>query len=71
MKLRKLLPIKFLKKAGQKGQAVVEFVLLLAVMAMITYSFVFFMNKNLARYWEHAANLVINDAPGVKTVTLP
>lgn len=70
MKLRKLLPFKFLKKAGQKGQAVVEFVLLLAVMAIITSSFVFLLNKNLALYWAHAANLIINDDPGAKTVTL-
>jgi hypothetical protein len=70
MKLGKLLPIKFLKKAGQKGQAIVEFALILVVMAFITYQFVFLMNKNLARYWEHAANLVVNDKAGVKTLTL-
>jgi hypothetical protein len=71
MKLRKVLPFRFLKKAGQKGQSIVEFVLLLAVMASITYMFVHFMNRNLTRYWEHAANLVVNDAPGIKTLTMP
>jgi hypothetical protein len=70
MKLRKGLPLSFLKKLSQRGQAIVEFVLLLAVMSMITYVFVNFMNTNLSRYWEHAANLIINDSPGVKTVTL-
>ncbi len=70
MKLRKVLPLKFLKKLGQKGQSVVEFALLLAVMALITYAFVHFMNRNLSRYWEHAVNLIINDRPGVKTLNL-
>ncbi len=63
MKYRKLLPFKFLNKAGQKGQAVVEFVLLLVVMAGITFMFVAFMNRNLGKYWEHAANLVVSDNP--------
>lgn len=59
-----------LKKKKRKGQAIIEFVLLLAVMTLITYGFVYFMNRNLARYWEYSANLVINDKPGEKTVTL-
>jgi hypothetical protein len=70
MKLRNILSLKSMKFAHQKGQAIVEFVMILAVMATITFAFVGFMNRNLARYWEHAANLVINDRPGVKTVTL-
>jgi len=59
-----------LKNKKHKGQAIIEFVLLLAVMTLITYGFVYFMNRNLARYWEYSANLVINDKPGEKTVTL-
>jgi hypothetical protein len=71
MKLWKMLPKRFLeKKNRQKGQAVVEFVLLLAVMALITFYFVIFMNRNLSRYWEFAANLVINDDPRARTVKL-
>lgn len=62
--------IKFFRKRKQAGQAIIEFVLLLAVMTLITYGFVYFMNRNLARYWEHSANLIINDKPGEKTVTL-
>lgn len=71
MKWRKTLPLKFFKKLGQRGQAVIEFVLLLAVMATITYAFTYYMNKNLRRYWEYSINLIINDRPGTKTVTLP
>lgn len=62
--------IKLLKKRKQAGQAIIEFVLLLAVMTLITYAFVYFMNRNLARYWEYSANLIIHDQPGEKTVTL-
>lgn len=57
-------------KRKQSGQAIIEFVLLLAVMTLITYGFVYFMNRNLARYWEYSANLIINDKPGEKTVNL-
>lgn len=70
MKLRNLLPVKFLKKMRQRGQAIIEFVLLLAVMSLITYFFVLFMNRNLKRYWEYSANLIVNDKPGEKTVTI-
>lgn len=70
MKQRNLLPDEFLRKLGQRGQAIVEFVLLLAVMSLITYGFVMFMNSNLKRYWEYSANLIINDRPGEKTVTI-
>lgn len=59
-----------IKKNKLRGQAVIEFVLLLAVMTLITFAFVYFMNRNLARYWEYSANLIINDKPGEKTVTL-
>lgn len=57
-------------KKKQKGQAIIEFVLLLAVLTLITYGFVYFMNRNLAKYWEYSANLIINDRPGEKTVKL-
>ncbi len=70
MKLKKIFsfPHRSIKK--QSGQGIIEYVLLLAVISSITYLFVGLMNKNLARYWEHAANLVVNDKPGIKTVTL-
>ncbi|MBA2404289.1 MAG: hypothetical protein H0V66_05920 [Bdellovibrionales bacterium] len=46
---------------NQKGQTLVEFVLLLAVVSSLSYGFVAFINKNLGSYWEHAVNIVIND----------
>ncbi len=65
MKSWKMLPLnKFTKKLGEKGQSIVEFVLLLAVVTALSYSFVAVMNKNLARYWEYSANLIVNDKPG-------
>ena len=71
MKSRKLLPFTKLRKVmNQKGQSIVEFVLLLVVVAGISYGFVSFMNRNLGRYWEYYANLVIDDKPGTRTVQL-
>ncbi len=71
MKSRKLFPEnKFWKLLSQKGQSLVEFILLLVVISGISYGFVAFMNRNLARYWEYSANLIINDKPGVNTVRL-
>lgn len=49
---------------GQRGQSILEFVLLLAVIMGLSYGFVAVMNKNLARYWVYSANLIINDKPG-------
>ena len=63
MKSRNMFPLKVMKKLGQRGQSIVEFVLLLTVVASISGIFVGFMNRNLARYWEYSANLIINDSP--------
>lgn len=52
------------KALGERGQSIVEFVLLLAVISSISYLFVAVMNKNVARYWEYSANLIVNDKPG-------
>lgn len=64
MKSWKLLPKRLNEKLGKKGQTIVEFVLLLAVVTGLSFGFVAVMNKNLARYWEYSANLIVNDKPG-------
>lgn len=65
MKPWKLLPYHKVKKSlGERGQSIVEFVLLLAVITGLSYGFVAVMNKNVARYWEYSANLILNDKPG-------
>lgn len=68
MKTWKLLPqnkfLKALRKHGKRGQSIVEFVLLLAVITGVSFGFVAIMNGNIARYWEYSANLVVNDKPG-------
>ena len=64
MKLRNRLPlfrIKCSKWINQKGQTLVEFVLLLAVVSSISYAFVSTMNTFVGKYWTHCVNLVIND----------
>ena len=70
MKRWKLLPFNFKKKPNQKGQSLIEFVLLLTVISGISFMFVSLMNKNITRYWEYAVNLVIDDRPGTKTAKL-
>lgn len=57
-----------LKRARQKGQALVEFILLLVVLSSVSFFFVAFMNRSLSRYWEYSVNLIIDDKPGTKTV---
>jgi hypothetical protein len=65
-----LLQSKFRKLLNRRGQSIVEFVLLLAVISGLSYGFVAIMNKNLAAYWQYSANLIIDDKPGTKTVKL-
>lgn len=55
---------------NQQGQSIVEFVLLLAMIAGISFAFVTFMNRHISRYWEYSVNLVIDDRPGTKTVEM-
>jgi hypothetical protein len=62
--------IRFPVWLNQRGQSLVEFVLLLVVVAGISYTFVAFMNRTLAKYWQYSVNLVIDDKPGTKTVRL-
>jgi hypothetical protein len=70
MKPRKLIRLfkrkTFLKRLrlSERGQSIVEFVLLLAAIAGLSYGFMYVMNKNIVLVWEYAANLVVNDKPG-------
>jgi Flp pilus assembly pilin Flp len=69
MKVRQRLP-QFRQFLQQKGQTLVEFVLLLAVISLISYGFVSIMNRNIGGYWEHCVNLIIHDKPGEKTAKI-
>jgi hypothetical protein len=70
MKPGKRLPFLIFRKSkgmmfwGERGQSIVEFVLLLSAVTFISWGFVQFMNSNLGRYWEYSANLIVNDKPG-------
>lgn len=57
-----------IRQVRQKGQALVEFILLLVVLSTISFLFVGFMNRTLSRYWEYSVNLIIDDKPGTKAV---
>lgn len=61
----------FLHKLRSKksaGQALVEYILLISIMALISATFVGVMNNGLSRYWSYAVNLIIDDKPGTNTV---
>jgi hypothetical protein len=57
-----------IRQVRQKGQALVEFILLLVILSGVSFTFVAFMNRSLSRYWEYSVNLIIDDKPGTKTV---
>lgn len=57
-----------IRRVKQKGQALVEFILLLVVLSGVSFVFITFMNRSLSRYWEYSVNLIIDDKPGTKTV---
>lgn len=70
MKIRKLLPnLSFRKKSSQKGQSIVEFVLLLAVISGISFAFVAFMNRSLSKYWVKAVKVIVDDQS--QTIEIP
>lgn len=70
MKIRKLLPTFILKKkSNQKGQSIVEFVLLLAVISGISFAFVAFMNRSLTKYWVNAVKVIVDDQ--TQTIEIP
>jgi hypothetical protein len=73
MKYWNLLPFKKRLRnlrLNERGQSLVEFILLLSVIAGISFAFMIFMNKSLSRYWQYSVNLIIDDKPGTKTVEL-
>ena len=51
------------KKRRQAGQSLVEFALLLLVIASMSFLFIRVANSNLGRYWEAYARLIVDD-PG-------
>jgi len=59
------------KYLSERGQSIVEFVLLLAAITSLSYFFIYVMNRNIARYWEYSVNLIVNDKPGGKSLNLP
>jgi hypothetical protein len=49
------------KKNKQSGQTLVEFALLLLVIATISFGFIAVTNRNLAKYWTAYARLIVDD----------
>jgi len=49
------------RKRRQAGQSLVEFVLLLLVIASTSFIFMRVANRNLAQYWSAYARLIVDD----------
>lgn len=67
MKSGKILPKTLMK---QNGQTLVEFALLLLVIAGLSFSFLSLTRGNLAKYWMAYARLIVDDASQTGTLTL-
>jgi len=64
-KLRKILSTDFLefleKTESERGQSVVEFVLLLLVIMGFSMLFLALTNRNLSTYWRYLVKIVVDD----------
>lgn len=49
------------KLKNQKGQSLVEFVLLLAIVMVISMGFLKVINTNVADYWQAMAQMLVED----------
>ena len=58
------------KLKNQLGQSLVEFALLLLVIASMSFIFLRVANRNLARYWEAYARLIVDDPSQNGTLNL-
>lgn len=49
------------KKKKQSGQTLVEFALLLLVVATLSFGFIVVTNRNLAKFWTAYVRLIVDD----------
>lgn len=50
-----------IKKQGQSGQTLVEFILLLASISIISFSFLKAINGNMSERWERIYKVILDD----------
>lgn len=53
----------------QSGQTLVEFILLLAAIVIISFSFLSILNSNISERWAKVANIILDDKN--QTLTIP
>jgi hypothetical protein len=58
------------KKQNQAGQTLVEFVLLLLMVVLISFSFIRVANTNLSKYWSAYVRLIVDDPAENSKITL-
>ena len=47
--------------ANQEGQSFVEFILLLALISVLSLGYLKVVNTNLAEFWQKAVTLIVDD----------
>ncbi len=47
----------------ERGQSLVEFVLLLAAITSVSFLFVAGTNRYIGKFWKYSVNLIVNDDP--------
>jgi hypothetical protein len=56
---------------NQKGQTLVEFVLLLVVVASLSFTFIKVANQGISEAWIGLIKLVVDDPVVAQTITFP
>ncbi len=54
----------------QRGQTLVEFVMLLLVIMTISFTYMSVVNRGIATYWENMGNVLLLDVPQKQTLKL-
>lgn len=56
--------------SNERGQTFVEFVLLLSMIMLISFSFMRLLNTGIGKYWTAMANTIMLDVPNAKKLKL-
>lgn len=56
--------------SDERGQTFVEFVLLLSMIMLISFSFMKLLNTGIGKYWTAMANTLLIDVPTAKKLEL-
>jgi hypothetical protein len=67
----KIVPENAKTRAGDAGQTLVEFALILLVIVLLSFGFIAVSNRNLGRLWEGYVRLIVDDPTQNGALTIP